>query len=1273
MVVRETSANLVELVVILCTRNGSHRHVLSAIRCDPSATLQQLRSLLQKEIASLPAQYSFLRLVGGHVVQITAEQESGPKAYKTKHFLPPVAAKPHLLLYARAAPEGPRNKPSQPAPAEEQLVEFCVRRLVEGKQYHHENEPGEIVGMIRLSPQASLPQIRQDLATQLLLSNRYRFVRLLDGQVTLLTTAQEENAHPQTSLRASHFAPPYTARPEIVVLAQKTYVEGEVVPDETKTRELKSLASALQSHSRVKGRNPRDMVKDKAATYINAFLNSSGGVLLMGASDDGVIERVPIAGMKDNVEASLADRVALARTVKDDIRKLVDGICIQMDPAVEDDLVTTLFVPVRRKVSSKGSAAISSTEEVIQLAEEEIYNVIEIHVKPGRRSIYFLDKHSLEACERRDGSTHCMDEGTIAEALHRGEEEGSTWRGGWRQLRSPFGFNKLMRRLSDPWAGREWLFASVRQQLFRQMQDPSSGNGEAGVCLTGSRGVGKTSFLSELALRPKYVTSMDVVAHHLCRADDPDTLNPGLFVHSLAAMLARGFKEYRALMIDSFSEDSIGATMLRALRQEHCESDPDDAFLRGVLQPLWEIDARRKSKNQSKLGFPLVILVDAVDESLAVGATVKVRRRPGSATVAQLLERGLAQCGGLPSWIKLIVSCREELLTVAGSIQSLVSRLAIIDLDPDQSSPVQVQQAKDDIRLFIEAYIESTQMTTPFSGHCGRGFWRVEDAKFAAKKLDALRGRKCEQWQYEAKPGEWVSFDELVMPDLDFAQKEELCTCSFILGKQLFKVEMKELTLSNPRSGKEHKMRVVVDDSPEDSASDLVEPKDPSSVDASVKGSCIYCKEGDHHIMGDCTKRVKDAQEHSSRATNDERENNIFDELASNSGGNYLYARSVLEDLSSGRLKWEQVPSLPRGLDHLYNDFFRQHLGGTGVETESGLAERRKPVLRAVKPVLEVLLAAPKQGVAEREIAHAVVSGGACDPAAVAYCLRDIRWALDIDNSGPVARYSLRHESIRAWLREEGNASMFGLREQHGHALLAASLLQRCWPQQVALSRWIQSDTSSDATTSKSWYQWNGWVPNDSDEDIFNLVTHLALCDDYDSNEQVELLKTVGRANLDCEYRGRTTALYSACSSGITKAVKLLLDAGADPNLSVRGRWPLHAAASKGFSETCELLLSTGAEVSVRTSSGRSALLNATCRGSVSTVRCILDWAIKKGCHELVDWRQTDTGRTPLSIAAEDGYDEIIHLLLDANAAVYPADCRGRTPIYYGECKSSHR
>lgn len=861
------------------------------------------------------------------------------------------------------------------------------------------------------------------------------------------------------------------------------------------------------------------------------------------------------------------------------------------------------------------------------LADEEIYNVIEVHVKPGRWSLYFLDCHSVHAFERRDGSTHKMEPGNIPAALNRTRDGRSSWKGGWRQLRSPFDFDKLMRKLSDPWAGREWLFAATRQKLYQQMIEPSQR--KDGLLIIGSRGMGMTSYMAELALRPKNVTGVHVVAQHLCRSDDMETLRPALFVLSLAAMIARSCKEFRQLMIDATKHpdrDYIGATMLRALRIEHCENDPVDAFVRGILKPLREIDSQRNRPSgsiQSRFTIPMVVIIDAIDESL-ISETAFFRGRP-SPSIAHVLEKGLALANGLPTWIKFIVSCRKEMTAATGPIQRLTNHFSVLDLDPDLSSESEMQQAQEDVRLFIEAFIETKRITSP-NGRVGKGRWTHEDASLAGKKLRMLRGNDINVvWESQLTSSEWTRMDDSVWPDLDYCRRSNRQKAYVFLRRHLFVVDLVNSKLTNLSSGEDASLRAM--------------PWLPDEV----KGP------------------FQTYQESSDGSRDVAREDNLLDTLAENSQGNYLYARSVMEDVNNG-LPWEEIPNLPRGLDLLYSKFFRGHLLDS---QDKDRLTGSKPPLTAVKPVLEVLLAATKHGITEREISHAVGAGGACDTSAVAFCLHDLKWALDIDrSSGGLPRYSLRHESIKSWLRDEGNRLEFGLQEAHGHALLAASLLQRCWPQQIFLSSWLIEYSKASPLS-----QWDTWAPNDDKEDVYNLVLHLIQCNYGSMSERVVLLKTIGDENLNKLHRNRTTALYSACSSGILNAVEMLLRAGARSDIGVRGgRRPIHVAASKGHFRTCELLLQHGADVSPRTSSGRTALMNAVCRGSLSSVTLLLEWMKKRNNFlELIDACQTDTGRTPLSMAVEDGYNDIAQLLISFGASVFLADCRGRTPMYLGK------
>eukprot|EP00957_Ditylum_brightwellii_P179937 13706766-Ditylum_brightwellii.AAC.1 len=197
---------------------------------------------------------------------------------------------------------------------------------------------------------------------------------------------------------------------------------GEVVQDETKSRELKSLELAFVHQKK----DPSLVVKEKVGKYVNAFLNSAGGVLIFGVNDDGFVERVPIAGKGDDDDdddgggggrrgkcRSMADRVNLARHVKDHIRKLVDGVAKSMDPAVDNDLVSVHFIPVRPSLeTSNGGDKMTLDDETKKAQEDEIYNVIEVHVKPRRGTIHFMDANSFDAYERRDGSTFLMNKST---------------------------------------------------------------------------------------------------------------------------------------------------------------------------------------------------------------------------------------------------------------------------------------------------------------------------------------------------------------------------------------------------------------------------------------------------------------------------------------------------------------------------------------------------------------------------------------------------------------------------------------------------------------------------------------------------------------------------------------------------------------------------------------------------------------------------------------------------------------------------------------------
>lgn len=81
------------------------------------------------------------------------------------------------------------------------------------------------------------------------------------------------------------------------------------------------------------------------------------------------------------------------------------------------------------------------------------------------------------------------------------------------------------------------------------------------------------------------------------------------------------------------------------------------------------------------------------------------------------------------------------------------------------------------------------------------------------------------------------------------------------------------------------------------------------------------------------------------------------------------------------------------------------------------------------------------------------------------------------------------------------------------------------------------------------------------------------------------------------------TALHSAVSRREAEVARLLLDAGAGPDLRQSGGWtPLHAAAANGDLADVELLLDAGADPTVTNDEGRSVMDLADESGDEATI-----------------------------------------------------------------------
>lgn len=183
-------------------------------------------------------------------------------------------------------------------------------------------------------------------------------------------------------------------------------------------------------------------------------------------------------------------------------------------------------------------------------------------------------------------------------------------------------FEVYMARKRESFTGRAWLLEEIQQWL-------TAGAGSCALLIKADPGVGKSAFLSEYVHRFR---GRQVLAWHFCRHDRPQTLQPGSFVRSLAAGIARALPEFRQ-RIESSPEAQ------KAL--EDADRDPASALDKTVLRPLASVCAPDAAR---------ALVVDALDESLTVDESLATR-----SNLAELLGSVAKQ---FPDWLRLIATSR---------------------------------------------------------------------------------------------------------------------------------------------------------------------------------------------------------------------------------------------------------------------------------------------------------------------------------------------------------------------------------------------------------------------------------------------------------------------------------------------------------------------------------------------------------------------------------------------------------------------------------------
>lgn len=131
---------------------------------------------------------------------------------------------------------------------------------------------------------------------------------------------------------------------------------------------------------------------------------------------------------------------------------------------------------------------------------------------------------------------------------------------------------------------------------------------------------------------------------------------------------------------------------------------------------------------------------------------------------------------------------------------------------------------------------------------------------------------------------------------------------------------------------------------------------------------------------------------------------------------------------------------------------------------------------------------------------------------------------------------------------------------------------------------------------------------------------------------------------------------FKAAQLDDERSMKALLAAGVNPNLAKkeRGETGLMIAVREDSKKVFNVLLNArGIDLNLRARNGDTALMIASYKGDVATVKALLD----------KEAEPNNTGWTALHYAAAIGNNEIVQMLLDASAYIDAGSPNNTTPI----------
>jgi ankyrin repeat protein len=142
-----------------------------------------------------------------------------------------------------------------------------------------------------------------------------------------------------------------------------------------------------------------------------------------------------------------------------------------------------------------------------------------------------------------------------------------------------------------------------------------------------------------------------------------------------------------------------------------------------------------------------------------------------------------------------------------------------------------------------------------------------------------------------------------------------------------------------------------------------------------------------------------------------------------------------------------------------------------------------------------------------------------------------------------------------------------------------------------------------------------------------------------------------------------STPLHEAARRGYAEILELLLEA--DARVAMRdksGATALHTAAGHGQAVAAKLLLDHAADVNARDQGGVTSLHYAVSVGDVELARLLIERGAKVDARTNESWDMAGD-MTPLHLAAAAGDLALVSMLIEAGADINAANADGQTPM----------